>query len=626
MKHTPTHGPSAMSVITMAAMLSVCASISASMAFTQAQVAQRSGPRIRQQIAVDAGVKKIPTCEEAGLCKGGQRLVFDAKNPRAVERLKERGCTVVHDLSDKTSLRCPRGITAHGARPERVFRSMDLTSATQMDVPAAWEQGVTGKYVRVAVLDTGVDAAHVELNGKIFVRQNFTGGSDADALGHGTHVAGIVSGLGLNAVDSSRAVGTATGAWLFVGKVCSDEGWCMESDILAGLEWAVAQKARVINLSLGGGEFDSHCDGDTLARKVNWAVEQGSVVVAAAGNTGNGVASPACASRAVAVGAVDRNDVRANWSGKGEALDIMAPGVSILSAYSCTAAGSCPGPWYVRMSGTSMAAPHVTGLVALILEKFPTLTPDKIHSVLTASAKDLGDSGYDALYGHGRVDADDALALARTMATDADKDGHPEGLDCDDADSAVYPGANESCNLKDDDCDGLTDEGFDADNDGISVCGGDCGDADTTVFPGAPELCNGKDDDCNGQMDDQCRFEGFCGDLICGYSESHMSCPLDCVLTNTEDVKTRRNPKTICGDGVCEGSENSKRCSVDCRETKPGNGGRGTSADGVQSTGNAGDSDNGGSGNSNGNGGGNSGNAGNGNGNAGGNGRGRSDD
>jgi subtilisin family serine protease len=174
-----------------------------------------------------------------------------------------------------------------------------------------------------------------------------------------------------------------------IAKVCDSFGSCYVSDIAAAIEYVVENKiAKVITISLGGGGTRwSNCDKDYLVQKVNWPVDKGVTVVAAAGNTAGIVSSPACALKAIAVGAVDKNYKRASFSGSGLALDIVAPGVSIYS--------TVPQNSYGFLSGTSMATPHVAGTVALLLEKNPKLSDSEIKTALYKSAKDLGIVGWD---------------------------------------------------------------------------------------------------------------------------------------------------------------------------------------------------------------------------------------
>lgn len=456
-------------------------------------------------------LRSIPTCKELGRCKREQRLILHSKSERTISRLVNGGCKVGHRMNDQTALRCPEGRTYLGLRPERFFRSSDLFSAEQIGAVAVQRLGVIGKEVTIAILDSGVDTDHAELAGKVLAYRNFTTDGPEDAIGHGTHVAGIAMGRGVRDIDdggrTNLVLGIAPEAGLIVAKVCGNDGWCGEGAILEAVEWAVLQGAKVMNLSLGGGAFLEHCDGDPLAAKLNWAVDQGVTVVAASGNSGEageGVAVPACGSKVIAVGAVDASDTVTPWSSYGRPLDLVAPGVSILSSLSCQSVQTCPEGGYGKASGTSMAVPHVAGAVALLLQSNPTITPAGVYSILTETAKDLGPAGFDTKAGFGRVDIDAAVMLA----SDRDRDGFLVPDDCNDSDAAVHPGQAEICNNKDDNCDGRIDEGFDQDADGVTSCGGDCNDADPLVSPRVQETCNGRDDNCNNVADEHCPVPG----------------------------------------------------------------------------------------------------------------------
>lgn len=408
---------------------------------------------------------RIRDCEEAGLCAADEeRLILGSKAPKDVFSALLKGCRAKRWLNDDVVVKCPKDVVIPGATPERIFKTQDVFSVEQLNAAALHLQDIKGSGVRVAVLDTGIDATHPEIASRIVGQASFvTGLPPADGHGHGTHVAGIVAGAGISIHQdengANRIVGTAPAVDLLIGKVCDNGGWCAEGDILAGIEWAVTQNAKVINLSVGGGAFTSACDGDNMAAKANWAANQGTLVVAAAGNgaeTTPGVTTPGCASKAVAVGALDRSNVRQTWSGNGYALDVMAPGLGILSSLPCAVSGTCPEAGFGWWSGTSMASPHVAGIAALVRGANPSLTADETRSVLTSTAYDLGGAGWDSSYGYGRVDA--AAAVAR--AKDFDSDGSPIPLDCNDRDGAVSPLHAEICgNGKDDDCDGSIDEG-----------------------------------------------------------------------------------------------------------------------------------------------------------------------
>ncbi|MFD5091177.1 S8 family serine peptidase [Amycolatopsis thailandensis] len=268
----------------------------------------------------------------------------------------------------------------------RVKANLDH-SVPQIGAPQAWRSGFTGKDVKVAVLDTGVDAAHPDLAGKVVAAKDFSGGGDpTDRHGHGTHVASTI--LGSGAASAGRLKGVAPDAGLLVGKVLGDDGSGGWSEIISGMEWAVAEGAKVINLSLGGEDGE---DIDPLEAAVNrLSEEHGVLFVIAAGNDGERgagtIGSPGSADAALTVGAVDRADALASFSGKGPRKgdnavkpEITAPGVEIVAAKA--------GGGYQPMSGTSMATPHVAGAAALLVQQHPDWRPEQIKAGLTGSAK-----------------------------------------------------------------------------------------------------------------------------------------------------------------------------------------------------------------------------------------------
>lgn len=279
----------------------------------------------------------------------------------------------------------------------------DLPVHTWLDVstpllgaPKVWEGGFKGKGVTVAVVDTGVDVNHPDLAGRIAATQDFTGEGFFDGHGHGTHVCGIVAGNG--AASQGKYVGVAPEATLLVAKVLRSDGTGMTSDVMAGIEWAVNQKAKVINLSLGS---SGPCDGsDALSATCDAAWDLGVVVCVAAGNEGpraGTVGSPGCARKVITVGATDDYDAVAAFSSRGPTLDgrskpdICFPGVHIISARANNASmGNIVNQYYTEASGTSMATPHCSGAVALLLQAKPQLTPDQIKGLLMQTARNLG--------------------------------------------------------------------------------------------------------------------------------------------------------------------------------------------------------------------------------------------
>ncbi|WP_410811840.1 S8 family serine peptidase [Micromonospora sp. 067-2] len=295
-------------------------------------------------------------------------------------------------------------------------------SVPQIGAPAAWAAGFTGKGVSVAVLDTGVDATHPDLAGKVAEARNFTEVPDArDTIGHGTHVASTIAGTG--AASGGKYKGVAPDATVLDGKVCEDFG-CTDSAILAGMQWAaVEKKASVVNMSLSGWDTP---EVDPLEEAVQTLTAQtGTLFVTAAGNDGSdgSVGSPASADAALAVGAVDRDDQLADFSSRGprvgdDALkpDITAPGVDIVAARSANGViGDPVGERYVTLSGTSMATPHVAGSAALLAQQHPGWRADRLKATLMAAAKPHPtQTAYQQ--GAGRVDV--AHAITQLVTTD----------------------------------------------------------------------------------------------------------------------------------------------------------------------------------------------------------------
>ena len=290
-------------------------------------------------------------------------------------------------------------------------------SVPQIGAPTAWQAGYTGTGVKVAVLDTGVDATHPDLVGRELVEKNFTEDPDnTDLVGHGTHVAATI------ASTNAKYRGVAPDAKILDGKVCVTNG-CAESWILDGMTWAAEQGADVVNLSLGGGDGPEI---DPLEAAVNTlSAQYGTLFVIAAGNAGGTetIGSPGSADAALTVGAVDREDGIAPFSSRGPRTgdgavkpDITAPGVDIVAAKSSTGTiGTPAGDGYVALSGTSMATPHVAGAAALIKQQHPTWTGARIKAALVASAKpNPALTAYDQ--GAGRVDL--TRAITQTVTTE----------------------------------------------------------------------------------------------------------------------------------------------------------------------------------------------------------------
>lgn len=283
-----------------------------------------------------------------------------------------------------------------------------------------------GYGVAVAILDTGIYYGHPDLKGRVLWCVNTVGTKTyagyglskcVDKNGHGTHVAGIVAAQ----VNGLGSAGASPNVTLYAIKVLNDAGYGTYSDIAEGITFAVkgpdgvvgtSDDARVLSMSLGGST-----DSQVLREAVKWAYESGSVLVAAAGNSGDGnpstdnVAYPARYQWVIAVAAVDQFCNIPSWSSDGPEVDVAAPGVNIYSTYKNNK--------YATLSGTSMATPHVSATIALIqalrlASNKPLLTPSEIYSVITSAARDIGLPGPDVYSGYGLIDAYAAVQKALT--------------------------------------------------------------------------------------------------------------------------------------------------------------------------------------------------------------------
>lgn len=261
-------------------------------------------------------------------------------------------------------------------------------------VPDAW-QTTKGAGAVVAVLDTGIDHGHRDLKNQIQASKNFTSSrsGDNDVNGHGSHCAGVVAAEE-NAVGM---VGVAPQAKLLSGKVLGDNGAGASTWIAAGIDWAVAQKADVISMSLGASSPDN-----IIGAAVKRAQAAGVIVVAAAGNAGpreNSAGWPGSFEGVVCVAACDKSKAIASFSSRGRSVVVAAPGVNVRSCY--------PGDRFATMSGTSMATPYVAGCAALYVSHCKTkgikYTPADFATALQKTCADLPPTGRDTASGWGLV-------------------------------------------------------------------------------------------------------------------------------------------------------------------------------------------------------------------------------
>jgi subtilisin family serine protease len=254
------------------------------------------------------------------------------------------------------------------------------------------QSSYTGKGVKIAVLDTGIDKEHTDLqikSGASFI----TNEPDFDDYnGHGTHVAGIISALNNNI----GVLGVSPDVDLYAIKVLDQNGFGNESSVIAGIQWAIDNDMDIINLSLASPQGSS-----ALKSIVDKAYNNGMLLVGASGNstkqvTGqDNVQYPAKFESVIAVGATDNNDQLASFTMYGNSLELVAPGVDISSTYKDNR--------IAYSSGTSMATPFVAGVLALYKQAFPTKTNKELRIMLQERAHDLGDTGRDIYFGFGMV-------------------------------------------------------------------------------------------------------------------------------------------------------------------------------------------------------------------------------
>ena len=283
------------------------------------------------------------------------------------------------------------------------------TPDADIDAPEGWDAAGLGSFpstggVKVGIVDTGIQAAHPDLAGKLancaqsigvipgVVAGSIREGSCADDNGHGTHVSGTITANANNAIG---VTGVSFNSQLAICRALSGPaGIGHTSDVANCITWTYDKGAKVISMSLGGGSST------TLQNAVNYAwkggAANGAVLVAAAGNDGDATLNyPAAYPNVVSVAATDNRDQRASFSNANADVEVAAPGVDILSTWNNGA--------YNTISGTSMATPHVAGVTALIRSRYPTATAAQIVAKLDGAVDDLGPSGRDPSFGFGRV-------------------------------------------------------------------------------------------------------------------------------------------------------------------------------------------------------------------------------
>lgn len=412
------------------------------------------------------------------------------------------------------------------------------TARSGSDIQArdAWDIETGDGSVIIAITDTGINTAEPDIASRIWTNPGeiagngvdddgngyvddaagwdfaYSDNTPSDVYGHGTNVAGIAAAIGNNSVG---VTGVCWNCRVMNVKALNDSNSGAYSWMAASILYAVDNGAGVINMSIGGTSASA-----TLQSAVQYAYAADVALVVSMMNAGTSTPYyPAAYAESIAVGATDTDDTRVNpffWGGGssyGSHIDLCAPGNYIYGLSVTT------GNYYYYWGGTSQAAPHVTGLIALMLTMDPTLTPATLLSYLRSGAEDqVGRvtedvAGWDVYHGWGRINAFNTLALLEVDLTDDDGDGVTLGDgDCDDTNPGVFPGAPDAWyDGVDADCDGADD--FDADGDGYEI-GVDCDDTRPEVYPGAVDAWyDGVDADCGGEGDYDADGDGHDLDL-----------------------------------------------------------------------------------------------------------------
>lgn len=274
----------------------------------------------------------------------------------------------------------------------------------QIATESGWSVSKGSKDIVVAVIDTGVQADHPDLQGRLVEGVNIVDPSSPpdDDVGHGTHVAGIISA----AVNNGEGVAGMT--WytkIMPVKALDSTGAGSTYSVAEGVLWAVDHGANVINMSLG-----NYAQAEFLHDALKYAYDHGVVLVAASGNDNTDRPGfPAAYPEVLAVAATNPDKTRAEYSNYGDYIDIAAPGTNIPSTY--------PGSRYAALSGTSMASPHVAALASLVRAVNPQLSNEEVMDVLRRTARDLGAQGKDNDFGYGEIDVKSALQSVSGAST-----------------------------------------------------------------------------------------------------------------------------------------------------------------------------------------------------------------
>ncbi len=337
------------------------------------------------------------------------RVVSAHLTPQQVKKIK--GSRLCNVEKDALAVTCSPGMTNVKAL-KHVSGAMQEYPVPwglkQIDADLAWEQS-TGEGVKIGVLDTGIDSKHPDLKGRVKRGVSFVDNVliTDDDNGHGTHCSGIIAAKKSN---EEGIFGVAPDALVFPIKILNYKGVGTTSAILSGLEWCINEGIQIISMSFRIPGVEKRSVALEQACQVAW--EQGIILVAATGNDQEenpqwSVGWPARFETVLGVGAVDKVGTIASFSSTGQGVDLVAPGVDILSTYR--------GSRYRMISGTSQAAPHVAGAAALLKAYRPSLTNEDVYKVLRETTDPLSVPEPDDTYGSGVLNASWAIGQLDTV-------------------------------------------------------------------------------------------------------------------------------------------------------------------------------------------------------------------
>ncbi|MGZ0151800.1 S8 family serine peptidase [Kribbella sp. WER1] len=374
---------------------------------------------VRFKAKASASVRKAAVAKAKGTSKATEAedvvtVTGDVPAPELLKRMKAEPAVAEASLNY---------IRRKTATPGDLYYTNYQKYLPTVRVNEAWDLSKSAGAQTVAVLDTGVDAGHPDLAGHLLPGYNTfnTALAPNDGDGHGTAVTGII------AAGTGNSIGIAGVAWnakVRPVKVLDDNGEGSDANVINGINWAVKNGARVINMSLGG-----EGDNPVLHTAIQNAVANGVVLVAAAGNTGTSAPQyPAAYDEVLSVGATNWYGALTSFSTYGGTVDIAAPGFDITSTAPRSKTPAGYDPYAMGLSGTSFSSPIVAGIAALVRNKWPMFTPAQVMARLKTTARDAGPRGTDPYYGAGILDAYQALGGKWTTdfaAAVADRDDQP---------------------------------------------------------------------------------------------------------------------------------------------------------------------------------------------------------